>query len=206
MMHKTGKVRIFLACLVLICQAFILSGCGDGNSGSETSGLQIEKEGKIIATLVEPFEKDYYSVEGLKAQIQDEISSYENAGAITLDSVEELTIEKDGQSVRSVKVVMEYATAKDYENFNGSSCFYGTVEEARNSGYAFEGTFVNTKGEKKELKLTDLAELKACKVFIVGEETMVTLPGKVYLLSEAAEQNNNCIITHGQELTYVIMK
>lgn len=205
-MRKTRKSGVFLACLILFCQVFVLAGCMGRSSAQKVTGIAVNKEGRITATIVEPFDKDYYTVDGLKTQIEEEIASYENAGAITLETAEEVTVENEGQAVKSVCVVIEYATGEDYRKFNGKSCFYGTVEEARNSGFAFDGEFANAKGEKKELGLTDLTQMKDFKVLIVEEDMAVSIPGKMQYMTAGAELKNNSIITHSEELTYVIMK
>ena len=86
MKTKISKHTVFTAMFLLaFCQIFLLAGCAEQTKAPTETGLKVEKSGEIVSTIVESFEKEYYSQASLQEMIEDEITSYQKNGAITLN-------------------------------------------------------------------------------------------------------------------------
>ncbi len=199
------KVGLRALLVLLLCQMMLFAGCAGTVEKQDATGIAVDKNGVITGTIVETFEKDYYSVEGLEAMVNEEIAEIGNDG-ITLQTVE--LIENGEADGKNVRLIMEYNGYEAYKAFNGKDVFFGTVEEAQNAGYVFLCDFVNDKGEAVNVDKVSLMDLKASKVLILEEEILVSLPGKVLYMTAGTEliDNKNIQARNGAELTYVIMK
>lgn len=149
--HKTSrhnqKVLMRWILLVIALLVIILLGvrCAMGGSadtqaaGEEVtvdetvSRVEFTKKGELTVTSVESFDKAYYDETELQTQIDSEIAAYndENGDHVSQES---LTV-ADGVATLS----MQYDSASDYQAFNDQEMYWGTLEEAENSGYDLSG-------------------------------------------------------------------
>ena len=118
--------------LLSILISMALFGCEQEKS-DETTTLTIEKNGKVVSSIVEKFDKNYYMEDELKEMIAGDIAEY-NA------SYGDKSVELDKISV-SDDIARTTLLHKDYESyagFNGVTFFAGTVADAYNAGYSFD--------------------------------------------------------------------
>ncbi len=191
------------AVLSVLCSVFFLTGCGEEKNGTQITGLQIGKDGRVTSNIVETFEKEFYTIEGLNAMIQEEITAY-NANhpeAILLK-----TAELYGED--EVLVTMEYASDEDYMDFNKQELFFGTVAEAEAAGFELDVELVSVSDAAVTITKEDIAGMADSYILIIRENMQVLLPQKVLYMTAGTELINSKSInvqkTDG--LTYVIMK
>ena len=63
MKRKTGHIVLTLVCLLTVCQIFVFTGCGTQSKTPTETSLLVEQGGKITSTIVESFDKEYYTQE-----------------------------------------------------------------------------------------------------------------------------------------------
>lgn len=210
MKRKTGHIVLTLVCLLTVCQIFVFTGCGTQSKTPTETSLLVEQGGKITSTIVESFDKEYYTQESLREMIESEIAAYKGAdAAVTIDSLDETDDTDTAGTGRKVAVVMSYASPGDYAAFNDIRFFYGTVSEAQADGYAIPADLVSVKDENKTITSQELDDMKEYHVLITEESIPVYLPEKpVYMTKGMLLADSQCIRA-GEEslgLTYVIMK
>ena len=123
----------------------LMTACG--TSSPEATSIEIDKEGAVTNVIYEEFKEDYLSVDELKGMASSEIEAYNSeyiSPRITLDGVE---LDEDGGFV---KLSMTFKSAEDFSNFNEETVFYGTLEEARQSGYSISSNLVDKGGAAPE--------------------------------------------------------
>mgnify|MGYP006865379039 FL=1 len=142
----------------------------------------MNKKGVVTYTVVEDFQKDFYDLEGLQKDIEEEIKTYNQKFAsepLALKSLEE----EDG----TVVMQLTFTEARFFEDYYdstsaaGATLFVGTIEEAREAGYDLEGEFLGADGS-----LTDISQLpkpESLKVLITGEALRVSVPGEIQCVS-----------------------
>lgn len=140
----------------------VLSGCNAQNPdkiGATT--IYVDKEGKIIETVVEDFSMSHYSDEELKQFIEQDISLYhENKGE------EVVGLEFFEVKDEIVKVQMSFATAEDYREFNSVDIFNGTISEALSSGYSLDVILKALPEEEETIGIHEILTMQDKKVLI----------------------------------------
>lgn len=213
------KKRYTLIGALLICIAglFCLTGCGEEETGEQVTNLQIGKNGIITSNIVEDFEKDFYTIDTLKAMLQEEIDDYNisHSGAVSLQ-----TVELSEAETGSVLVTLQYASCEDYTEFNGVELFYGTPEEAQAAGYGLNVGFLGADGNAANIGVDDILAIKDARILIIRQSAQVSrisLPSKVLYMSEGTVLADSRIVELPRpeeegniewqgELTYVIIK
>ncbi len=147
MIRKTFGKRIRKAALgaVGISFATLLTACG--TSSAEVTSIEIDKEGAVTNVIYEEFKEDYLSIDELTSMANKEIEAYNSeyiSPRITLGEVEL----NDDEGF--VKLSMTFKSAEDFSNFNEKTVFYGTLEEARQSGYNISSNLVDKGGDAPE--------------------------------------------------------
>lgn len=176
------------AVLLIIGIACGLVGCGQDKI-PEVSSVSIGKDGAIVQQIVGSFDQDYYDKESLEALASQRVTEYcaeSGADSVTLESVEE----KDG----SVLIRFNYATDRDYNDFNHRELFVGTLSEAGNQGYGLEGVaFVSSDG--KPMELGYMEDHDNTKIVIIGtkpsEDLVVNTYGKVLYINQTATSDQD---------------
>ena len=96
-------VAVFLAC----------PGCGSGVRGIDVTTIVFKEDGSLTSVVVEDFSAEYYDIDELKAQVEEEASSYN-----TRAGEERITITECEKDDDVVRLVMEYMAPEDYAAFN----------------------------------------------------------------------------------------
>ena len=123
-----------------------LGGCGKTAKLPETvvnTSLVVEKDGKVISYLVNTFDKDFYSLDGLTQMVTQEAEEFNAAHKDAAeDSMTVRTVQILGDGA-TVQVVQEFADAKSYAEYNEQDLFYGTRVEALADGISVDLGLVN---------------------------------------------------------------
>ena len=162
----TGGLAVVLV-LVIILAIFVFGGCSTYET--DTNTVYLLENGKVISNSVEAFDENAYSEKELKNYIKEVVDTYnaENGNTVKQKS---LSV-KNGMAT----LVMEYADAEDYEDFEGTEIFAGTLAEAAEAGYTFEGDFADvTDGKAKQVAAEDFLNNSEYKVVIIKANLAVS--------------------------------
>lgn len=123
-----------------------LAGCGQAAKLPAVvvnTSLVVEKDGKVISYLVNTFDKDFYSLDGLEKMVREEAEEFNAAhkdtgeDAMTVRSVQML------EAGATVQVVQEFDSTDSYAEYNEQDLFYGTRVEALAQGRTVDLGLVN---------------------------------------------------------------
>lgn len=192
---KKREKRVLLAViLILIILAVIAAGIvivrigrvvsdAVGPEDYQTSTAEFRKDGSIRVTSVEALDQEYYDSDELSKDIQDSVKSYNVKKGST--GVTEESFSVTGESA---KVVLIYESADDYEDFNDTTLFMGTVQEAESAGFDFESIMqaVSNEDSSRILTKATLDQLLSNQVIILTEKMDVVLPKKEKFLYATA--------------------
>lgn len=176
-MQKRIAIGLFLA---VTCG---LVGCG-GTKAPEVSSVSIDKDGKVAHQIVGSFDQNYYDMDGLGTMASDRVAEYcadNGADSVMLESVEE-----EGGSIL---IKINYATDKDYREFNHRDLFVGTLTQAREQGYELDSiAFISADG--KPMEVGYIEDHDQTQIIIIGtkpqEELVVNTYGKVLYINQSA--------------------
>ncbi len=148
-----------------------------GPEEQTASAIEFRRNGSIVVTSVETLDQDYYDTAELKKTIRDSVSAYNeaNGGGVkqTSFSVTENT----------AHLVMTYDSPEDYERFNDTTLYVGTVQGARDEGFDFASIMssVSNADSSKILNEATLEQLLSNGVIILTEQAnVVTAKGILY--------------------------
>ncbi|MBO6242145.1 MAG: hypothetical protein J6O61_15175 [Butyrivibrio sp.] len=136
--------------LIALIMAACLLGCGADET--KTTTVSLDKKGKIINTIYEDFGEEYYDISELTRMAEDEIALFNSerlSEKITLGSVDKIS---DGTMV---KMVLNFETTDDYEDFNNTTLYYGTVQDAMDRGYEISSELIDENGLKVSLEAVE---------------------------------------------------
>lgn len=199
------KRNIFILLLVFILFSFSACGGGSDDEIFDETTVSINKDGEIKEVIVESFDKDYYSEEGLNAFFQEKISDYNstNIGGGNV-KLEELIVENG-----KAKATLTFDSADTYKAFNGASIFFGTVSEAYDKGYITETVLKENGSSSTITKIELMNELKDNNIIIVSEIVRVKCPSKITYTSanvEVIDDKNARISSESSGLAYILLK
>lgn len=168
--------KLISLCLLALC--LFLTGCSE--EIPEENTIAIDKKGVVTYTVVEEFGKDFYDLEELRGDIEEEIENYNrNFGS---DPLTLKTLEADQGTI---VMQLRFAGAEDYEkyyaDYSGAALFAGTVEEAREAGYDLDGEFLGADGALTDI--TQLSNPEKLKVLITNEAISIQVPGEIQCVS-----------------------
>ena len=169
--------RILAAVAVMSFTVTGLTACGKESAG--VSSVSIDKDGKVTNVLYEEFDKDYYSLDELMNMAEDEISGYNaeyESPRITLSKAQILEDEAVAE------LIIDFESVTDYSYFNQVDMFYGTVEEARNSGYELNLNLVDEKGDKIDPSIIDRNPDR--HIVITNDKTNIKTPYNIQFMSK----------------------
>lgn len=192
--------KVFKACIcILMCMC--LTGCSRFEEPITETTLQVSKGGAVVETIVEMFDKDYYNVDELKGEISDAIMQYPGAA----DSIKFDDIHTEDNNVY---VTLEFASLKDYEQFQKKEAFYGSINDAYDAGYSMDVTLKGIK-EGDKISKAELMQMSDEKIIIVSEPVCLRTPYKIAYVSANVEViDSKCarISNESTGLAYVVLK
>lgn len=162
----TGTLAVVLL-LVLCIGIFCLNGCS--NYETDTNTVYFLKDGKIVSNTVESFDESAYDTEELKTYITEMIDTYNETHGTSVKQ-KSLKIEEG-----MADLVMEYESAKEFSAFEDTELFMGTIADALQSGYTFEGDFADVTDGKQVLCTSDEFLNQEYQVIIIKADVTVSL-------------------------------
>lgn len=164
---------------ILMTGAVILSLCACGqNDATEGTSVKFQKDGTVVNTIIEDFDESIYNVDELKSMVLNEVAAFNSSTEEKSISVDKLEA-ADGK----VTVVMTYAGAEKYAEFNEKVLFYGTVSEAYAAGLNFDITLNSTKKDGGTIGKEEILSMNDYGIIILEEPVAVTTPTKIVYAS-----------------------
>ena len=179
---KIFMKKRMLAALLLTLPLLALSGCGE--SEKDVSTIQIDAQGEVKSVVFDEFGESYYNIDELKEMAVSEIENF-NADYISPRVFfEDASLSDDGSSV---KLSMNYKSAKDYADFNDTMLFFGTVEEANNKGYTISDRLHGRDGNAIDLSI--ISDHPERHVIITNERANIIAPFNIDYMTDGVELN-----------------
>jgi hypothetical protein len=191
-------------CTVLILLVCLLVGCAGREvfltaKNVKVNTIVIKKDGRVQSSVVEDFDKDYYSKEELDEFINVEIEKYNeglDAEAVVLAS---LDYRED-----KVLVVFTYASFEDYCAFNDVKSQKLTVAKAEERGL-LPDTFSSVK-DSETVEKDIVLENEKYNVLTLNEEYDVIVEGAIKYYSNAQLLNSTTVQTKSDSTAVIVYK
>lgn len=187
----------------LIC-TLAFSGCKKAwKFNPDENAIYIKQDKTIEEAAIGTFLENYYSEEELKAYANDTATSYNEINGKDKITVSSVTV-KDNNA----KVMMKYQSYEDYQNYNNTELFVGTISEAMKQGYDFNVNFVDVDSDEKVKNNTVISDTEL-NVIIVSEKDdyIVDLASDIMYYSDNAQLNSkNEVKITKDVLTYIVYK
>ena len=147
-----------------------------GPEDYDVSTIEFCRNGSVRVTTVEDFAQDYYDASELKKMIREEIASYNETNGAGSVKQSEYSV-TDGKA----KAVLTYQSVSDYQSFNHTTMFVGTVQEAEDQGFDFESIMsaVSRADSSRILNQATLDQLDSNEVIILTEQANVVTAGGI---------------------------
>ena len=164
-----------------------LAGCGKVAKFPETvvnTSLVVEKDGKVESYLVNTFDKDFYSLDGLTQMVEEEAEEFNATHTeATENPMNVKTVQALGDGAM-VQVVQEFADTDSYAEYNEQDLFYGTRVEALAQGLTVNRELVNAAdGTPADSEKLDKA-LEKNHLIITNASAYIYCPYPVLYISE----------------------
>ncbi len=143
---RQNRIKKVLTTVLSGMLVLSLSGCGQTAKLPEeivNTSLVVEKDGKVTSYLVNTFDKDFYSIDGLKEMVDEEAEKF---NAAHTDTQQDAMTVKTVQTLNNgnlVQVVQEFDSTESYAEYSEQSLFYGTRVEALAQGNMLNLELVN---------------------------------------------------------------
>ena len=201
-------------CLTTVLSGILvlsLSGCGQTAKLPEevvNTSLVVEKDGKVISYLVNTFDKEFYSLDGLEEMVKNEAEEF---NAAHTDTPEEALSVKTVQALGDgamVQVVQEFDSTDSYAEYNGQDLFYGTRVEALAQGNPVNKELVNaadgTPADPDKLEKT----LEKGHLIITNASAYIYCPYPVLYISEGVVMGEDGYVDASQSdgVVTILMK
>lgn len=210
-MRHNMKKKFFAAVLACTLVPVSLSGCGKAAKLPDTvvnTSLVVDKDGRVTAYLVDTFDKDFYSLDGLKEMVQNEADAFNIAHT---DASEDPLVVKAVQSVgegATVQVVEEFTDTKVYEEYTEKELFYGTRVEALADGISVNLDLVNAEdGTPADQEKLEKA-LEKNHLLITNASAYIYCPYQVLYVSEGVVMGEDGYVDASQSdgVVTILMK
>lgn len=175
----TGGLSIIALVLLIVFIVFIFKSCGVDYTDVDRNTVFVLKDGKIASSDVDSFDEKQYDKREFKSYVKELIRTYNKE--IGNNSLKQKTLEiEDGKAI----LVLEYADAEVYEQVNGVELYTGTIKDAKEKGYQFEGYFAKlVDGKTVRANKDDFSKSGEYKVVIIKSNTKVVIPGEICFVS-----------------------
>lgn len=173
----------------LIAGILLLGGCDKLNQSKwtpqEPAAISIKKDGSITEIIQDSLDADYYDSSELENMITSGVKEYNSQNGEDSIVVKDFAAENG-----KVNLTMEYASAKDYAQFNNTEFYYGSMINAQLEGYLFDVPFKKvTNGVVQGAEVSGSEVIKSMDktVLILRAPLEVQVPGGVLFTSTNAD-------------------
>ena len=138
---RQNRIKKFLAAGLSGLLVLSLGGCGQAAklpSEVINTSLVVEKDGKVTSYLVNTFDKDFYTLDGLEEMVREEADEFNSThGDGSEDPMTVVSVQTLGDGA-TVQVVQDFDSADSYAEYNEQDLFYGTRVEALSQGISVD--------------------------------------------------------------------
>lgn len=210
------KHRILLA--VLLCMT-LLAGCTGKKvdlSDATESTIGVNGDGSVEEVVIEPFDKDYYSLTELTAYVNKQVDAFNQANPqeqpknkksddeeITAVTVKYVEADEDA---KTAKMALGYLNMDIYDSFNETDYRFLSMEEAASDKNISEmnGLVEVKNGEEKAF--SDLEEDKKLHLIYTDSSVKIQTGGKIVYYSKDASLIDDYTIQTTDGPTVVLFK
>ena len=178
-------MKVRTACLygiVFLTAGLCLDGC---TKEQKESCLTIKKSGAVTHRIVEDFEEENYELEELRSMTEEEIDAFYDQS----DGKGEVELTQLKESGGKLTMVMDYDSVEAYNDFNETTLFFGTIEEAlklKDKNYFSEENLIRVK-DSSEVKTADVIKDTSLSTVVFEEDVLYELDKKILYHSENVE-------------------
>lgn len=191
---------IVLSMLMLV----VIAGCGKDKDSITAKNVTrntivIKKDNTVQSSVVEDFDKNYYSSQELEDFIKEEMSDYNEKNgkdAVTMDSIH--------IADQKASVVFNYRTIAEYAEFNNVEAQVLSTQEALDNTDIMKNLeFVDYETGatiEKEVAFSN----QAAKVLIVNEALEIKISGDIKYYSNADQTDKGILHSTGNGISVVV--
>ena len=195
--------RKLLLILIMISMMMLMPGCYDEEGNYAETTITVEKKGRVRESIVDTFDKDYYSIDELKAEFTDSVAEYNEA-----IGGEEIKLRKIELKESKVYVDLDFTGPSDYENFVGEKLFVGTIGDAYDNGYTMDVVLKGVeKGDKiDKIKIMGMSDRN---IIIMSEHARIkTFKDIAYVSAnvDVIDGDEARVLNESDGLAYLILK
>ena len=196
------KRRLFFI-LILVFVLMLIPACADEEGDYAETTITVEKKGRVRESIVDTFDKDYYSIEELKAEFTDSVAKYNEA-----IGGEEIRLRKIEMKDSKVYVDIDFTGPSDYENFVGEKLFVGTIGDAYDNGYTMDVVLKGVeKGDKiDKIKIMGMSDRN---IIILSEHARIRTFRDIAYVSanvDVIDGNEARVLNESDGLAYLILE
>ncbi|MDL2302516.1 hypothetical protein LJC58_09200 [Lachnospiraceae bacterium OttesenSCG-928-D06] len=187
---------------------FVLTGCEAAEVVIEEPTISVSETGEVIFYMVEDFTGDRYSVEGLEQMAREEITSYNSSSAKSLGVVTLEEVKMSEETGTNAIITLKFESAAAYTAYTGLDLFYGTIEQAKASGYDLDVSLVSGKDASSIIGKSEILNMGSNHILIAEGNMQVISPKKIqYYSDNTALVTSSCVNSEVDSgLSYIIMK
>jgi hypothetical protein len=195
------KITLVLLGILLL---IVMSGCGKDKVSISaedvtTNTIVIKKDNTVQSSIVEDFDKDYYSKEELETFINEEVTDYNKKNGE--NQIEMHSIQVTDQKA---SVVFNYIDIEDYSVFNGTSAKLLTTAQAlQEESILSVLEFVDSKTGDTVPREVALSKEDAT-VLIIQEPLDIKIDGTILYYSNVVKSEKNVLQASGENLAIVV--
>lgn len=175
-------MRKLMTVIILVLLTGLFSGCGQ-SADAKVSTVIFNKNGQVTGVTIEDFSQDNYKLSELEAMVEEAIGDYNASFGAESVVLKSLTVENN-----IAKMIIQYQTAKDYQEFNQKVLFIGTVKEAIEQGYDLNVTLTDAKDTDKSVMQEEIEKMQEATIIITEEPMHVRAFKNMKYYSEEAEK------------------
>ncbi len=169
-----------VALLICIMMPLLFAGCKTQNPDKiGTSTVYVDKDGKVIETIVEDFSMPYYDEAELKESIESQIADYNASAGVDVIKLTHFEVKN-----QIVKTQTEFLGASAYSEYNNTVMFSGTISEALSKGYSMDVILKNPSDENETIDLYQILTMQDKRVVILEDASRLRVPEKMLYVTD----------------------
>lgn len=191
---------VLLGTLILV----VMTGCGKNKvsitaEDVTTNTIVIKEDNTVQSSIVEDFDKEYYSQEELETFIKEEVTDYNEK-----NGEDQIKMHSIHVADKKASVVFNYNDIDDYSIFNGISAKLLTTSQAlQEDSILTLSEFVEVKSGDTVSRETALNKEDAT-VLIIQEPLEIKIDGTILYYSNAEKVDKNVLQASGENITVVV--
>ena len=191
---------VLLGILILV----VMTGCGKNKvsitaEDVTTNTIVIKEDNTVQSSIVEDFDKEYYSQEELETFIKEEVTDYNEK-----NGEDQIKMHSIHVADKKASVVFNYNDIDDYSIFNGISAKLLTTSQAlQENSILTLSEFVEVKSGDTVSRETALNNEDAT-VLIIQEPLEIKIDGTILYYSSAEKVDKNVLQASGENITVVV--